>query len=365
MRYLTLLLLITLINCNTKKNKNNYIISGKISNVKDGAKLFVFNINKQKITDTTTVENGRFIISGYTKNPEPAILFFEEKFPYPTINIWLDIFERTEIDIDIMDFKNKKSISLPALAIKKSKTNKVFSVFEREIEAINHKQDQEITNGQLNVKKSIIYEKYSIIRKRKYLDLIFNNPNNPVALNKILNYTNSVSKDSLKFYYGLLDKSIKNLEDGKLLKNIIYNNKLKVGDFAINFTVKDISGKTVSLNNFKNKNILLNFWSSNCAPCRKENKKDFPEIKENFKDLIIISFSLDSNEDLWKRASEKDGINWLNVSDLKGNNSKIINNYNVKKLPTTFLINKKGKIISKIEGNVNMLKKDLYDKISF
>jgi len=45
---------------------------------------------------------------------------------------------------------------------------------------------------------------------------------------------------------------------------------VKIGTPAPDFTLKDVTGKTVSLSSFKGKTVILNFWSTSCPPCLAE-----------------------------------------------------------------------------------------------
>jgi peroxiredoxin len=118
--------------------------------------------------------------------------------------------------------------------------------------------------------------------------------------------------------------------------------RVKVGEPAPFFEFKDIQGKEYNLNQFKNKTLLLHFWSSTCGPCRVQNKE---LSKLNKKDIVVINISLDENEDQWKKAIEKDGLSkMINACDLTG---KIRKDYNVHGIPIYYIIDEKGIISNK------------------
>ncbi|MCD4769968.1 MAG: TlpA family protein disulfide reductase, partial [Bacteroidales bacterium] len=110
-------------------------------------------------------------------------------------------------------------------------------------------------------------------------------------------------------------------------------------------------GNLVGLNNFKDKYILLDFWSSGCGPCRLEN----PNLLRNYKayrekGFEIISISLDKNREDWANAVKKDSMIWTTVSDLRGSDGEIPMTYNVYFIPTYYLIDTNGVIIDKFLG---------------
>ncbi|MDB0062787.1 TlpA family protein disulfide reductase [Crocinitomicaceae bacterium] len=112
-----------------------------------------------------------------------------------------------------------------------------------------------------------------------------------------------------------------------------------------------VNGELIKLSSLRGKMVLVDFWASWCRPCRVENPHvveaylEFKDEKfENGKGFEVFSVSLDRSEAPWKQAISDDGLLWLShVIDLKGTASQL---YQVKSIPSAFLIDGKGNIIA-------------------
>ena len=145
----------------------------------------------------------------------------------------------------------------------------------------------------------------------------------------------------------LIQKQFKKLKDYKT--KIALSNPLAVGKLAPDFeeVCRDGSSK-LKLSSLRGKIILLDFWASWCAPCRRENP-NVVKLYNKYKNdgFTVLSVSLDSNKDKWIEAIAKDSLIWPNhVSDLGGWRSKVSKLYGVSSIPFTVLIDSEGKIIA-------------------
>jgi peroxiredoxin len=126
----------------------------------------------------------------------------------------------------------------------------------------------------------------------------------------------------------------------------------------LDFTVKDMEGKTVSLASFKGKVILLDFWATWCPPCKAE-IPGFVELQDQYGDkgLQVLGVSVDDPvEKLAPFAAEFK----MNYPVLVGADREDLQDaYGpMWGIPTTFLISRDGKICRKHSGLVG---KDRYE----
>lgn len=123
--------------------------------------------------------------------------------------------------------------------------------------------------------------------------------------------------------------------------------KVAIGQSAPAFSIPDVNGSRVGLEAFRDQYVLLDFWASWCAPCRRANPA-WVELYQAYhgQKFTIVGISVDDKRDNWLRAIEKDQLPWTNLSNLKGWD-EVADEYGVKAIPQNFLLAPEGVILAK------------------
>ncbi|MFT6167739.1 MAG: peroxiredoxin [Vicingaceae bacterium] len=142
-------------------------------------------------------------------------------------------------------------------------------------------------------------------------------------------------------------------------------NDLSVGDSIFDFIGKNDKGKEIQLSEFKGKYVLLNFTATYCGPCW-NTYNQMNELQAEYQEkLVVISFHLDDQIELWNSIAQKKKITFDCLSIWTCDNKKnIIDTYGVNGYPYFVLINDKGIIVKKWFGHKesklnNLIKKKL------
>ncbi|HET9951508.1 MAG TPA: TlpA disulfide reductase family protein [Candidatus Eisenbacteria bacterium] len=121
------------------------------------------------------------------------------------------------------------------------------------------------------------------------------------------------------------------------------------GTQAPGYELADLTGKMVSNQEFAGKVVILDFWATWCPPCREE-IPHFVQLQSKYRDqgLVIVGLSLDAGgaKDVAPFAEEHN----VNYPMLIGNDDVAKAYGGVNSIPTTFVIDRTGKIVKRFVG---------------
>src|SRR5579864_735493 len=123
------------------------------------------------------------------------------------------------------------------------------------------------------------------------------------------------------------------------------------GKQAPDFSLQDLDGKPVKLSDFRGKAVLLNFWATWCGPCKVE-MPWFVELQKQYgpQGLEIVGVALDdSGKDAIEKFAKSMGVNY---TILQGQDA-VGDAYGAIGLPTSYFIDRSGKIIDSASGLVS------------
>lgn len=160
------------------------------------------------------------------------------------------------------------------------------------------------------------------------------------------------SAGEYRSYLDLIDVSQHKRNDYLGLEALIDRmEQVEIGKVAPDFEMNDAEGRPVRLSKLyiTTKYLLVDFWASNCAPCRIENAT----IRKAY-DLFqgqgfnVLGVSTDVQKESWMAAIETDGLIWTNVCSLeKWNENEVVETYALRQVSQNFLLDHSGEIIAK------------------
>ncbi len=358
------LLAVGMMSCNsTGKADKNFTLNVTVKNGMDGALISLKDRkDAQWVTvDSAFLKEGKVSLSGNIDSPQIFYVFVDN------VRGAIPVFvEKGTIAVNA-DTKNLRNATIEG-----SKSNEeyhkfmndVMGSFDKKIRELGSKYGTAQRSGDTAAMKRLEDEYAGFENDRKQAMLDYAKNNNTSVVGTYIIFSNSYMFDlnELEKAADSFDKSIQNTKYAKLLKERVATLKrVEVGQPYVDFTLKDPTGKPISLKSVvdKNKYVLVDFWASWCQPCRGEN----PNVVEAFKKyhdkgFTVFGVSFDDNKDNWVKAIKDDNLTWLHVSDLKGWGNAAGKLYGVQSIPQNILIGPEGTIIAK-----NVRGQELQDKL--
>jgi peroxiredoxin len=124
---------------------------------------------------------------------------------------------------------------------------------------------------------------------------------------------------------------------------------------APDFALKDADGKTVRLSDYRGKVVLLNFWATWCGPCRIE----IPwliDFERQYKDRGFAVIGVSMDDEGWDAVKPFVGDLAINYRIILGNDEVAGKYGGVEALPTSFIIDRDGKVADVHQGLVSKSK---------
>ena len=118
-----------------------------------------------------------------------------------------------------------------------------------------------------------------------------------------------------------------------------------IDDPAPAFTLKDLEGKDVSLEDQKGKVVLVNFWASWCPPC----KDEFPKLNElavayGDKDVAVIAVTLDKALANVHKFLDKYATDPVRLTLVRDPSAEAASRYGARAMPISFVVDRGGVI---------------------
>ena len=362
------LMMLTIASIPCIAQNTNVVVKGKLTNVPDSLYLYIVEFDNQRGTTTARgiMINGELSFEFNTRinKPHLATIRNHEIGLKPLHLIWIEPGANIRITGDGLDYSTWKIESNVKTQQNENRFREATQAEESKMYQLNTEicrlntlyskgQKPKEIKEQLVELSKLEEDLYNTTKERVLplleelpvdeawiLQLFKNSQTRNMDVHrrkKLIELSQLMSEEQKKSYFGK-----------EIMQNLNPPKTVNLGDTIPDVILQDTLGKSHRLTELKGKFLLLDFWSSACAPCIKS-LPELKEIAEIFKEKLNVVSICNDPKDIWKSSSQEHHLTWYNWNDFQGTTG-IFADYGIESFPTYIIVSPDGKIIGKEVG---------------
>ena len=338
-----------------------------------GSKVIVkqLNVNSYDILDTIKVsKSGKASYSIRMEKGQPEFVYVF----YKDTKIASLLLEAGEKAVVVADTLGKYTVSGSEGSDKLKEVEEKFSAFASQMLALVAEQDRkgisQSERSDINLEMGRLYVsyyrdciRYIMQNPKSFTDIpvlyqrlnenapIFSQPTDAVHFRAVCDSLKAIYPDSR--YVKMLEKETERREN-ILAMGVKLQNSPQIG--YLDESLPDINGRKVAISDLKAKVVLVHFWTSADPTHSMFNHDVLLPIYNDYhrKGLEIYSICADPDKAAWALVMNEQKLPWINVNDGLGLNSRVLSEYNVVSLPSSYIISDGSVVSSNVMGETGL-----------